>query len=163
MKQTAPRYTFSDAILAALIGAIIYCAVSVLLIHGTRDFIGRLLAWLKIVLPIAMIGLPLVGVPLARGLKRIRQDGILQGMALGALTGALVCFGVVSTMALIVIKAEDSSATFGAVILHGLKASSGLYLNYGAPGGALAAVLFMIISRLRARWKHSSPFVAHVP
>jgi energy-converting hydrogenase Eha subunit B len=143
MKQTAPRYTFSEAILAALIGAIIYCAVSVLLIHGTRDFIGRLLAWLKIVLPIAMIGLPLVGVPLARGLKRIRQDGILQGMALGALTGALVCFG--------------------AVILHGLKASSGLYLNYGAPGGALAAVLFMVISRLRARWKHSSPLAVYVP
>jgi large-conductance mechanosensitive channel len=163
VKQAAPRYTFSEAILAALIGAIIYCVVCVLLSHGTRDFIGRFIAWLKIVLPIAMIGLPLVGVPLARGLKRIRQDGVLQGMALGAFIGALVCFVVVSTMAFIVIKAEDSSAALGAVLLHGLKASSGLYLIYGAPGGALAALLFMGISQLRTQQRPILPVSARIP
>jgi|UPI00055FBEFB sulfite exporter TauE/SafE len=163
MKQTALRYTFSEAILAAIIGSLIYCAVAVLLIHGTREFIERLVHWLKIVLPIAMIGLPLVGVPLARGLKRIRQDGIPQAIVLGAATGALACFVVVSAMSFLVIIAEDNSATLGAVLLHSLKTAPHLYLKYGASGGALAAGLFIAVSQLRAHWKHSSPFLGRGP
>ncbi|MBD2748614.1 hypothetical protein IC232_18115 [Microvirga sp. BT688] len=129
MKQTSPRYTFSEAILAALIGAIIYSTVSVLLIHGTPDFMGRLIAWLKIVLPIAVIGLPLVGVPLARGLKRIRQDGVIQGMALGAFIGALVCIVVVSTPSYMLASHEGSTVTLLGMHLHVFKTGSDLYLG----------------------------------
>lgn len=163
MKQIAPRYSFSDAILAAVIGSIIYCAVSAWLVNGTREFIGTFIAWFKIVLPIAIIGLPLVGVPLARGLKRIRQDGVIQGMALGAFTGALVCIVVVSTPSYMLASHEGNAVTLWGMHLHVFKTGSDLYLGYGAPGGALVALLFMGISKLRAHRKPTLPFSARIP
>ncbi len=151
MKQTAPRYTFSEAFLAAVLGAVVYCAVSAWLVNGTREFIGTFIAWFKIALPIAIIGLPLVGVPLAHGLKRIRQDGVIQGMALGAFTGALVWIVVVSTPSYMLASHEGNAVTLWGMHLHVFKTGSDLYLRYGAPGGALAALLFMGISKLRAQ------------
>jgi len=136
--------------LAGLLAATIYSAGFEALLGlpiRAEDFFGKL----RTVLPIALIGVPALGVPIARFLRRRGWDGLIQAAILGAVIASLGLSAFIMLVLMMLGQAEGNDMEVSA-LSSVLRGALTIGLQLGAPGGALAAASFIMVSRLRARW-----------